>query len=301
MISFLTEALKGMVVGLANVIPGVSGGTMMVSMGIFDTLLHSITHLFTEFKKSLRTLLPYVVGMLVAIVAFSFAVIYLFDRFSMQTSAAFVGLILGGVPVLVQRVRGKRVGIAGAFLFVLFCAGIILLQVVGSGVENEASIVLSVPEMLKLVCMGAIASATMIIPGVSGSMMLMILGYYRPVIGAIQGLATALASFDTSAILYSLGILLPFAIGIVLGIFFIAKVLEVLISRFEGLTYCAILGLVAASPVVVFLSIGVGAVTIGSVIGSVLTFAAGFACALWLSKGETEDVPKPAQSQPANI
>lgn len=292
--SFLIEALKGAVIGLANVIPGVSGGTMMVSMGIFDKLIYSITHLFKQFKKSILTLLPYVVGMLVSIVAFSFVISFLFDRFPLQTSAAFVGLILGGLPILLRRVRGKHTGIAGIVLFVVFCAGIILLQVFGSGVENVAHIVLSPLEILKLIGIGAIASATMIIPGVSGSMMLMIMGYYRPVIEAVRNLATSLTAFDTSAILYNIGILLPFAIGIVLGIFVVAKVLEVLIERFEGLTYCAILGLVVASPVVVFLSIGVGTVTVLSVVGSILTFAVGFVCALWLSRSETPAaVPEP--------
>ena len=70
---FVLEVLRGMVIGLANIIPGVSGGTMMVSMGIYDTLIHCITHLFKEFKKSVMTLLPYAIGMAVAIGALSFA------------------------------------------------------------------------------------------------------------------------------------------------------------------------------------------------------------------------------------
>ena len=289
MISFLLEVLKGAVIGMANVIPGVSGGTMMVSMGIFDKLIYSITHLFKQFKKSIMTLLPYGIGMLVAIVAFSFVVTFLFERFPMPTSAAFIGLILGGVPILVKRVRGKHAGLAGILLFAVFCVGIIVLQVFGSGVENETAIVLSTAEMLKLVCMGAIASATMIIPGVSGSMMLMILGYYKPIVGAVSGLITALASVNVPDIVYYFGILLPFALGIALGIFAVAKIIEILIRKWEGLTYCAILGLVAASPVVVFLSVGVGTVTVLSVVASIVTFAAGLFCALWLSKGESEN------------
>ncbi|MBQ8136361.1 MAG: DUF368 domain-containing protein, partial [Clostridia bacterium] len=59
----LLDVLKGVVIGVANIIPGVSGGTMMVSMGIYDTLIHCITHLFKEFKKSILTLLPYIIGM----------------------------------------------------------------------------------------------------------------------------------------------------------------------------------------------------------------------------------------------
>ena len=77
----LLEILKGMVIGLANIIPGVSGGTMMVSMGIYDKLIHCVTHLFKEFKKSVRFLLPYAIGMVVAIATLSFALKWAFAEF----------------------------------------------------------------------------------------------------------------------------------------------------------------------------------------------------------------------------
>ena len=73
--------LKGMVIGIANIIPGVSGGTMMVSMGIYDKLIHCITHLFSEFKKSVLFLLPIAVGMGIAIIASSFGLEYLFEKY----------------------------------------------------------------------------------------------------------------------------------------------------------------------------------------------------------------------------
>ena len=72
--NLINQLLRGIVIGVANIIPGVSGGTMMVSMGIYDTLIHCITHLFKEFKKSILTLLPYIIGMVVGIIGLSFAV-----------------------------------------------------------------------------------------------------------------------------------------------------------------------------------------------------------------------------------
>ena len=282
----MINMLKGAVMGMTNVIPGVSGGTMLVSLGIFDQLIYGITHLFKEFKKSMMILLPFTVGMLSAIVAFSFIITFLFERFPMQTAAASVGLILGGIPPLMRRIRGEGVGISGVAVFVIFFMFIIILQIFGGSVENEVLIVLSGFGIFKLLLIGVIAAATMIVPGVSGSMMLMIMGYYKPVIGAVRDLASAVAAFDRVAILYNMGVLLPFGIGVLLGIFFVAKALEVLLKRYEGLTYCAILGLVSASPVVVFMSIGVSTVSVMAVAVSVLVFAISFAMALRLSKGE---------------
>ena len=91
----------------------------------------------------------------------------------------------------------------------------------------------------------------MVIPGVSGSMMLMLLGYYEPVISSISGLVRALTALDGGALLYNAGILVPFGIGVVAGIFLIAKLIEILLARWEGVTYCAIIGLVSASPIAI--------------------------------------------------
>ena len=202
---FVLEVLRGMVIGLANIIPGVSGGTMMVSMGIYDTLIHCITHLFKEFKKSVMTLLPYAIGMAVAIGALSFALKWAFANYALPTNTLFIGLILGGLPAILRQVKGKKKGPVGAVLFLAFFALIILMQLFQS--ENSVTIQLSVVEVLKLFVLGAVASATMIIPGVSGSMILKILGYYEPVVTVgIPGLLTGLRYGDWAAVAANLGI-----------------------------------------------------------------------------------------------
>ena len=88
----LNQVLRGVVIGIANIIPGVSGGTMMVSMGIYDTLIHCITHLFSEFKQSVKTLWPYLVGMLIGIFALASVLTYCFTHFPLPTSTTFIGL-----------------------------------------------------------------------------------------------------------------------------------------------------------------------------------------------------------------
>lgn len=283
---FILELFKGMVIGLANIIPGVSGGTMMVSMGIYDTLIHCITHLFKEFKKSIKTLLPYLLGMVVAIGALSFVLKWAFGNYPLPTNTLFIGLILGGLPAILRQVKGKKKGATGAVLFVAFFALIILLQVFQR--ENVATIQLSVLEVIKLFLLGALASATMVIPGVSGSMILKLLGYYEPVVTvAIPSLISGFAHGDWAAVGANLGILAPFGLGVVVGIFVIAKVIELLLARWEGPTYCAILGLVTASPVAILIATNLGNLSWGTLIVSLLTFALGFYVA-WRLGGREE-------------
>lgn len=278
------EILRGMVIGLANIIPGVSGGTMMVSMGIYDTIIYSVTHLFKQFKKSILTLLPYAAGMVVALVSLSFVITWAFDNYPLPTNTLFIGLILGGLPAIFKQVKGEKIGVVGGVLFAAFFALIIVLQLIQS--ENVTVIHLSVLEIVKLLLLGALASATMVIPGVSGSMILKLLGYYEPVIGSIKGLTTALVAGQWSTVGYNIGILLPFAIGIVVGIFAIAKLIEVLLARWKGWTYCAILGLVVASPVAILMSTSMTGVSFVLILVSLLTFALGYFVAYKLAAKE---------------
>ena len=283
----ISKLLRGLVIGLANIIPGLSGGPMMVSMGIYDTLIHCITHLFKEFKKSVTTLLPYAIDMVVAIVGLSFALKWAFANYALPTNTLFIGLILGGLPAILQELKGHKKGVAGGILFVVFFALIIALQLLQR--ENTAVISLSVLEVIKLFFIGMLASATMVIPGVSGSMILKLLGYYEPVVTeAIPGLMTALTHGEWAVVGTNIGILLPFGIGIIIGIFAIAKIIEILLAKWKGQTYCAILGLVVASPVAILMSTDMSGVTWLTIVISLVTFAVGFFAAWKLCGAKKE-------------
>ena len=252
MMKWFLDVLRGAVIGLANVIPGVSGGTMMVSMGIYDKLIYSINHLFKRFKECFRILLPYLVGMVAAILLGAFALKAAFTRFPLPTNALFIGLILGSLPLILKQMKGEQIGWQGILVFVLFFGLVIWLKVIEQ--ENTAEIRLNVGTVLLLVLLGAICSAAMVIPGVSGSMILKTLGYYEPIVtGAIPGAVKGLTGGDWGAVAQNLGILIPFALGIVGGIFGIAKLIEILMKKWKGRTYCGILGMVLASPVVILM------------------------------------------------
>ena len=281
---WLLDILRGMLIGVANIIPGVSGGTMMVSMGIYDTLIYCITHLFKQFKKSVKMLLPYVIGMALALVSLSFLITASMDRFPLPTAFAFIGLILGGVPAIWKEMKHEKKGVGSVVLFIAAFALIVLMQVMKA--ENVAVISLSLVEVIKLFLFGCIASATMVIPGVSGSMILMLIGYYRPVVGAISGLTAALKALDFAGVLSNAGILIPFGIGVVIGIFAIAKLIEWLLHKAKGPTYAVIMGLVVSSPVVIVMeAFANGAsLSVGTVLCSIVTLAVGYLIAWYMGK-----------------
>ncbi|MBR4331645.1 MAG: DUF368 domain-containing protein [Clostridia bacterium] len=287
--NLINQLLRGVVIGVANIIPGVSGGTMMVSMGIYDTLIHCITHLFKEFKKSIKTLLPYAVGMLVGILALASVINWGLENHPLPTNTLFIGLILGGLGPLLKKVDRKKINAAAVIAFIALFALIIWLGVQRKeSIQNAETINMDALQVLIMVFIGMIASATMIIPGVSGSLVLMLLGYYKPVVNALSTLKDGLFSFNFSIMGQPALMLLPFLLGIVLGIFGVAKLIEWLTARFPTPTYCGVLGLVVASPISLLIQTDLSGVSAVTVIISVVTLAAGFAGAYLLAKGSKE-------------
>jgi len=282
--------LHGVIIGIANIIPGVSGGTMMVSMGIYDKIIHCITHLFKEFKKSVLYLLPIAIGMGIAIIASSFGLEYLFANFPVQTNLLFIGLVIGGLPAIWKRVQSVKkeknckVHTRHILVGIAFCALVIFLAAIGEKEGAAANMSFTLINVLKLFGVGIIASATMVIPGVSGSMMLLLLGYYNPIIAEISDFFRALAAFDMNGILSGCGVLIPFGIGVIFGIFAIAKLVEILFEKCPLYVYLAIIGLIAASPVAIILMGSYPALNVVNVLTGLVCLAAGVVVAMKLGE-----------------
>lgn len=272
----IKKLLQGMVVGIANIIPGVSGGTMMVAMGLYDKLIHAITHLKSEFKESMKLLIPIFVGAGAAIVALSRLFEFLLENHPIPTNFAFCGLIAGSLPFIFKKVKGHSVSAGKIVAFLVFFAVVIVMAVMGETSGNAADVSFGLLNVIKLLAVGIIAAATMVVPGVSGSMMLMLLGYYDTILKAINNFIDALVAFNMEEILVQCGILIPFGIGVVLGIFLIAKLIEFIFSKAEIHAYYAILGLIIASPVAILLKTDWSGFSVVTLAVGVVTFAAGW-------------------------
>ena len=283
-IEMIKTILKGLVMGTANIIPGVSGGTMAVSMGIYDKLIHCLTHLFKEFKESIKFLIPVAIGMGIALVGLSFIIEPAFAHFPLQTNCLFVGLIVGGLPAVIKKVKGKGVKVSYVIPFLVFFAVVVGMAAIGEQEGAAADLSFNLWSVIRLFVVGVIASATMVIPGVSGSMMLLLMGYYNPIVASIKNFVKALVAFDVNGILQGCGVLVPMGLGIVVGIFAIAKLIEVIFEKFPIQAYWAIIGLIVASPFAIFLLGEIGTVTVASVLVSVVTFAVGFVVAMKLGE-----------------
>jgi len=298
--STLWLVIKGVFMGIVNIIPGVSGGTMAVSLGIYDDLIFAITHIFKEWRKSLKLLLPLGIGLVGGVAFFAYTIEILLSQYTLPTALAFAGLILGGVPILYRdfqkslKSEKRSLSSSHILIFFLFLVLVIGLSLIQNPASTTSNIELTFGNTLVLFLIGIVASATMVVPGISGSLILMILGYYYSIISALTGFLDSLQILDWEGIINGFSILLPVGLGLILGIFLISKIIEYLFINFPSLTYSGILGLVIASPFSVIYNTGAIAdfsqtnTLIYTVISIILLLGTSYITFLLSKKGEVD-------------
>lgn len=275
-ISFKYTFFKGLLIGISNIIPGVSGGTMAVALGAYDELLLAINTLRKDWKKSLRLLLPYVLGAVFGIGALSFVIQGAMDAYPLIMACLFLGLILGGVPPLWQKAQKEKKGFSEALLFMLFMFLILFMTFVSTDAMESTTIIMTPLTFFILFVVGVIAAATMIIPGVSGSLVLILLGYYDKILTTLSTFIRSVFDLNPYGIGQGLLVILPFGLGILLGIGLVAKLIAWLFNAYPGKTYAAILGLVAASPIAIFYGLPQTTFTLPTAVFSILALALGY-------------------------
>ncbi len=247
-LDIILNMVYGCIIGVANIIPGVSGGTMAVMLNIYDKLIDSFTGLRKHFKQSIKFLLPILIGGGAGIVIFSKLIKYLIAYFPLPTCFFFIGLIVGSLPLVFRKATETKFRPVSIIPLVLMLAGMTALAFVnteGQTAENAAAIQLNFANWMYMFFGSAVAAMCMIIPGVSGSMILMVFGLYASVISAISDL--------TKHFMDSCMILLPVGLGVIFGIVFGAKLIDICIKRFPQMTFFAIIGLMLGSPLVIFM------------------------------------------------
>jgi len=230
---YLKNMLIGAVIGVANIIPGVSGGTMMVILKVFDKLVNAVSSLKKEFRASVKFLSAILLGAGIALLLLSGGINWLLDNHYMATNLFFVGVIAGSLPMVWDRASGGKKGAAGWAACAAALAAMLAMTYLVPSTPDTVVTDLTPFVFFKLFVCSAVAAFCMIIPGLSGSFMMVLFGTYHTVTAAISGL--------------NIPILLPAGLGIAAGILLGAKLISKLLARFPYVTYFAILGFMLGS------------------------------------------------------
>ncbi len=236
---FFKNFAMGAGIGVAMIIPGVSGGTIAVLFNVYEKLIGAISDLRKDFKNSFFFLLPIVLGALCGIAALYFPLKYAIQYAPLPTILLFAGLMTGSLPKLFKDTRKngfKPTDFIALILPLALVVGICFIPALG---QADLSADMPVWGYFVLIAIGAVASCALVVPGVSGSLLLLIFGYYQPILDVISQI---FSDFP-----HSLLVLALFAAGLIAGFFSIAKLMKLLLKKFPRATGWAIMGFVLGS------------------------------------------------------
>ncbi len=248
----MIESIKlffiGIILGVGNVIPGVSGGTIAVVFNIYDRLINVISLNIKKIISEWKFLLPLGLGMVAGIIGFSKVITFLFENYPMQTNLFFVGIIAGSIPLIYRKIKSSMQEISEKnkkpYLSTIICFVISLAIMIAMTVFKDISTStiiyteLTMPLFFILMASGFLGAIAMIIPGISGSFLLLAIGTYATVIGSVSD--------------FNIPLMIPTAFGILIGLLFGAYLVRLLMEKTPSQTYGAIFGLVIGSIFTVF-------------------------------------------------
>ena len=285
--AYLSYFIKGMAIGIANAIPGVSGGTIAFVLGIYEKLTYSISSLpialikfrWKDVAESLKILIPVFLGAIISIFLFLNIINYSFANYPIPTKIFFVGLVLGSFPFVTKTVEKYDLKVFLAFFLGAFIMAIFVYfdinepeinKVAGESVSSSD---FSFIYGIKLFFCGIAAAIAMVIPGISGSLLLLILGEYENISYFVSNITS---NFNYIYPLIFLGI------GIVIGIFAISKLITILIQKYRAIVFGFVLGILIVS----FLSLwpNITSLSVPMLAATVLSMCLGFLVAIMMEK-----------------
>lgn len=241
-------AVGGVLMGLANLVPGISGGTMLLAAGVYPRFVRAVAEVSTLrfVRSSVVVLTTVVAAALIAVLLFAGAIKELVVHHRWVMYSLFIGLTLGGVPVVWRMVRPPtRAMWIGALLGLGAMTVLAILQQSGTPTAGLAA-----GNTLMLLIAGVAGASAMILPGVSGGYLLLVLGQYIPILSAIDAFKLALEARDLAAALEpALRVLLPVGIGAVVGVVVVSNLLRWLLAQHAKPTLGMLLGLLLGAVV----------------------------------------------------
>lgn len=240
--------IKGLIIGIGKIIPGVSGSLIAISLNEYENMVNSINHYFKDIVGNSKYLFKICLGILISIILFSNIIVKLIDRYYLYTMFIFSGFIMGSINDIKKNIKGD-------YIFII--ASLILFLLINIYILNNNLLINK--NFIYYVIGGFLDAVTMIIPGISGTAILISYGCYNEVIMALSNI--------------DLNILIPFIIGMILGVLITIKIVAILFSKYNSKTYSSILGIsIATISIMIIKGINSG----GNILVAILFFVIGY-------------------------
>lgn len=237
MIERIVLILKGMIIGAGKIIPGISGGMLAITLNVYDRGIKAISDFFKDIKGNLTFLLTLGIGVLISVLAISKVIKYALNFYYLPTMLLFIGMIIGGIPSIIKEAKQER-SLKNIIIMLIPFILVFLLSIISNMFGNVGPKQVS---FFPLVLVGIVDAITTIVPGISGTAVLMMLGYYDMIITSFSTLT------DFSLLLSNITIIIPFGLGLIIGIIILSKVINYFLNKYHISCYYAIIGFAISS------------------------------------------------------
>lgn len=244
--NWLRTLLSGIAIGFGSAVPGVSGGTIAVIFGVYNKIIWAVSNILKHFKEAIKIVLPTLLGVVIGFIPTFFLMDKALNGFVFGVICVFAGFIIGSIPGIkdeVKDVKPNKKHLIALIVCALIAIGLGVGSVFAKANFEQYFVQTPVWFYLVLIPVGFVASVALVVPGISGAMLLLLLGFYQPLMSFI----TDFIRSDWSGFGHFIGIVGCLAIGIILGFFFISKLMHYLLSKYHDVTFYSILGFVIGS------------------------------------------------------
>jgi len=269
--------IQGFIIGIGKIIPGVSGAMFAMMFGVYEKALDIICHLKTKFIKNFGFIMPLGISILLAIIFGSNIIKKCLDNYYLPTMLLFVGMMSAGIKPLFNNIKGERFKLSNLIFAIAISILLVIIESLDFGV-GDGVIKKDLFTVIMLFISGFLDALATIVPGICGTALLMILGYYDTVISSLGDI------FNFSNASHNFFVLIPFVIGLVLGALIVAKVINYLFKNHKTKTYYTIIGFAIMSTIILFTKAITSSFVISELIIGIILFIVGFIIVHFMEK-----------------
>ena len=254
---WLKRLLAGMGIGVGAAIPGVSGAAIAVVFHVYEEIIFAVNNFRKKFGYSISVLIPILLGIIIAVIPCIILFSWAFEHVMFILLSVFAGFLLGSLPGIKDEVKGikpNKKQIIVIIISILFVIGLGIASVFLGPQINLNSTFDAMPVWLYfvLIPVGALAAVALTVPGLSGSLILLVIGFYRPLVDHAKGWGKEIIHGDISHLGSLALVILCFGIGCVIGVVIVSKLMTYLLKKDHDTTYFGIIGFIIGSLFVLF-------------------------------------------------
>lgn len=244
----LKELIQGIMFGCSCLIPGFSGGTMLVILGIYEKLTYELSIFFKHPFKVIKNLFYYFIGTILGIILSAILISKALNNYPLITGCFFVGLVIGTIPIILKNLNVRKMNYIDFMFYLLFLIfGLYLTFFSNNILDIKISNDITFLEGTYILLTSIIASAVMIIPAASGMTILLIMGLYDDIMYLIEQIFTNIVVLNFNPIIDNLIFIIIFGIGIIFGVVLISKIITHILKKKPTIIWSSVLGLLIVS------------------------------------------------------